>query len=380
MLPAGRFPFRTLVLCQRGAVIAMRVAAALAGGVLVLLTLVSALKSVVVPRAGVPRLTWFHFAWIRRVFNVVAGPRRPFAIRDRLLAVYAPLALVTLPAAWVTAVIAGFSLVFWGTGVDPLSEAIAISGSSVTTLGFERPQGLGRELLSVVEASLGLGLVAVMISYLPTIYTAFQRREAVVGSLQVRAGLPPAPSKLFARYVRIGSLDHLGDDLFQRWEEWFIDVEESHTSQAWLGLFRSPHPGRSWVTAAGCVLDVAAMHNAVIDRPHDARADIMLRAGYLCLRAIAANFGIHYDPDPRPDDPISVTRAEFDAICAELATAGVPLVDDRDQAWRDFAGWRINYDTVLIRLAVLVSAPPAVWSSDRTVSSFKPRLFRRRLA
>jgi hypothetical protein len=43
----------------------------------------------------------------------------------------------------------------------------------------------------------------------------------------------------------------------------------------------------------------------------------------------------------------------------------VPLKRDREQAWRDFAGWRVNYDAVLVALAVLTAAPRALWSSDR---------------
>jgi hypothetical protein len=359
-------------------VLAVRIAVAAAGVAVVLVTLASALLTMVVPRARVTRLTWVHFAWIRKAFDAVAHPRRPFASRDRVLAAYAPLALVTLPAAWVTFVIAGFAMIFWGSGVDPLAEAIAISGSSLTTLGFERPHGLGRELLSVVEAALGLGLVALLISYLPTIYTAFQRRERVVGGLQVRAGLPPSPVKMYRRYVQIGWLDRIGDDVFPLWEGWFVDIEESHTSQPWLIFFRSPLPERSWITAAGCVLDIAALHNAVVDLPHDPRADIFLRSGYLSLRRIAGSFDIAFDPDPRPDDPISITRTEFDAVCTELIESGVPLIDDLDQGWRDFAGWRVNYDRVLVALAALILAPPAPWVSDRPGTSSMLRLTRHR--
>jgi len=43
----------------------------------------------------------------------------------------------------------------------------------------------------------------------------------------------------------------------------------------------------------------------------------------------------------------------------------VPLKADRDQAWRDFAGWRVNYDLALVELARLTDAPPSPWSSDR---------------
>ncbi len=48
-----------------------------------------------------------------------------------------------------------------------------------------------------------------------------------------------------------------------------------------------------------------------------------------------------------------------------LACVGMPLKADREQAWRDFAGWRVNYDAVLVALAVLTAAPEAPWSSDR---------------
>ena len=91
----------------------------------------------------------------------------------------------------------------------------------------------------------------------------------------------------------------------------------------------------------------------------------MLRTGFLALRRIADYFGIAYDPDPRPDDPITVSRREFDLLCVELEAAAVPLKPDRDQAWRDFAGWRVNYDEVLVALCALTMAPPAKWSSDR---------------
>ncbi len=43
----------------------------------------------------------------------------------------------------------------------------------------------------------------------------------------------------------------------------------------------------------------------------------------------------------------------------------MPLKTDREQAWRDFAGWRVNDDSVLQQLAKLVMAPPAPWITDR---------------
>ena len=342
-----------------------RVAGAAAGAIVVLWTLTSAIKTVVLPRASASVLTRLHFRSMRAVFDRFASPKRPFLKRDAVMALYAPISLVMLPGLWVMLMIVGFAAMFWGSGINPLSEAFVTSGSSLLTLGFVRPEGVGRVMLTFLEAGLGLGIVSLLISYLPTIYGAFSRREALVGMLEVRAGLPPSPSDLLRRYQLIGWLENLDSDVFQPWEEWFVDVEESHTTQPSLVFFRSPHPERNWLTAAGCVLDTAAIAASTLDIPRSAQRDVMLRTGFFTLRRIADFYGIPYDPAPSPTDPISVSQREFDLLCVELRGAGVPLKANLQQAWLDYAGWRVNYDAVLVALCSLVMAPPARWSSDR---------------
>jgi hypothetical protein len=86
-----------------------------------------------------------------------------------------------------------------------------------------------------------------------------------------------------------------------------------------------------------------------------------------------------YPPDPRPDDLIAVTRDEFDEAYERLAAAGLPTVGDSEQAWRDFAGWRVNYDAVLLNLSGLVNAPFAPWSADRS-APWHPAVLRGRRA
>ena len=359
--------------------IVAQVFAVVVGLTVVVWTLLAAVRTVVVPRAVIPSLTRVHFVAIRKIFHWFAGPKRTFERRDATMSLYAPLALVTLPGTWVVMVLTGFTAIFWGTGVKPLTEAFATSGSSLFTLGFIRARGTPRIGLEFTEAGIGLGLISLMISYLPTIYTAFSRREALVGMLEVRAGLPPSPAELLTRYTRIGWLDRIDEDVFERWESWFVDIEESHTSQPSLVFFRSPHPERSWITAAGCVLDTAAIVASTLDRPRNASCDVMIRSGFLALRRIADSFQIPYDPEPSPTDPITISRREFDLLCVELRALDVPLKRDLDQAWRDFSGWRVNYDQVLVRLCALTMAPPAKWSSDRIDQLDLPKLrFRRR--
>jgi hypothetical protein len=233
------------------------------------------------------------------------------------------------------------------------------------TLGFTKPHGLAQSGLAFSEAMLGLLLIAILIAYLPAMYAAFSRREQAVNMLEVRGGTPPSAVEMLMRFNRIHGLDKLGQ-YWRTWEAWFADVEESHTTLAALVFFRSPRSELSWITAAGAVLDGAALTLSSVDVPYEPSAALCIRAGFLSLRRIANYFGIPNPHDPHyPIDPISVSRAEFDATLAQLEAAGLPLKTDREQAWKDFAGWRVNYDRALIRLCMFLLAPVAPWSSDR---------------
>ena len=113
------------------------------------------------------------------------------------------------------------------------------------------------------EAGIGLGLLALLIAYLPTIYGAFSRREVLVAHMSARAGTPPSAVDLLRRASLIGKLDNL-DDLWIGWQLWFAELQETHTSLGFLNFFRSPEPDRSWITAAGAVLTTAAVTGNVI--------------------------------------------------------------------------------------------------------------------
>lgn len=293
------------------------------------------------------------------------------------MAAYAPVGLLVLPLVWLILVLGGYTCMYWSLGARPWRDAFTLSGSSLLTLGFASAKSLPTLALAFTEAATGIGLLALLISYLPTLYATFNRRELAVALLEVRADSPPSGANLIRRYHRIGWDGGL-TQVWKDWETWFADLEETHTSLAALAFFRSPQPDRSWVTAAGAVLDGAALRTSTVDGPRDPEADLCLRAGYLALRHIATFYDIPHDSDPPPDGPISVTREEYEEVCRELEEAGVPLKADRDQAWRDFAGWRVNYDTVLIGLAALTMAPSALWSSDRQATFRRPPLLPRR--
>lgn len=338
----------------------------LGGAALVAATLNAALRTFVLPRSADVLLTKIVFRGLHKLYRLRAERAQSFAQRDDVMALFAPSLLLALPAVWVALVLLGYTGMFWATGVRPPVQAFYTSGSSLLTLGFAPVEGIGQTLLAFSEATIGLGLIALLIAYLPTFYNAFSKRETAVAMLEIRAGSPPSAITLLERANRLERLPQLGE-LWASWEFWFTDIEESHTSLPPLVFFRSPQPDRSWITAGGAVLDAAALSASVLDVARDVRADLCIRSGYLALRRIADFYQIEYDPDPQPGDPISIARPEFDAACDRLQSAGLPLKDDRDQAWRDYAGWRVNYDTVLIALAALTMAPYAPWVSDRSL-------------
>jgi hypothetical protein len=334
------------------------------GAVLVAVTLFSAVKTFVLPRSAPDPIVAVVFRSLRRLFDLAVRGLRSYADRDAVMAFFAPVGLLALLPTWLALILTGYACMYWALGDGTWYESVVISGSSLLTLGFAGAQGWANAALIFSEATLGLIMVAILIAYLPTIYAAFARRESAVSMLEVRAGSPPSAVELILRYNRLHGLDRL-DDLWITWELWFTELEESHTSLAALVFFRSPKPQHSWVTAAGAVLDAAALVNALVDTPHNLRADLTIRAGYLALRSIADFFRVRYDARPSPTDPISIRRDEFEAAVAQLRAGGVPLKSDLEQAWRDFAGWRVNYDRVLVVLAHITMAPPAPWSSDR---------------
>ena len=218
---------------------------------------------------------------------------------------------------------------FWALEPGTIEAAARQSGSALLTLGFAQIDGWPALLLSFGEAAIGLILVALLIAYLPTMYTAFQRREAFVAKVGVRAGTPPSGTELLIRFWSVGLLNLL-TDLWVEAEAWFIDIEESHTTLAALPFYRSPRSNRSWITAAGALLDGASLLRSVVDVPAEAQSDLAITAGYSTLDAIAGFFRIPTIARPaarrRPNqgDPGRVRRSGRRARGSGPAAASGP--------------------------------------------------------
>ena len=304
---------------------------------------------------------------MRRLFNIPLHFAKTYEERDRILAYYAPVTLLLLLPTWLTLVLTGYMGMFWA--IRPDDKPFMLSGSSLFTLGFAREESTFSTFLTYSEATIGLILVALLIAYLPTMYDAFARREHLVALLEVYSGSPPSALEMILRINRIHQLGSM-PDFWSRWEMWFSEVSESHTTLAALVFFRSSQPHYSWVNAAGVVMDAGALILAAVETPWEPNIALAIRSGYLCLQRIADFFRFPYKAQPIfPEDPISISREEFDEALDTLAAAGVPLKPDREQAWRDFAGWRVNYDRVLLVIAGITMVPESPWVGDRPIDS-----------
>jgi len=344
------------------------------GLITVILTLSSAASTFVLPRAARSQLNRLVFAVLRRIIDFFLHLAKTYRRRDAIMAYYAPVGLLLLLPTWYLLILVGCAAMYWALGVGDLFAVLRLSGSSLFTLGFDISKTPVVTLFAFSEAMLGLMLVGLLIAYLPTMYSAFSRREQAVNMLEVRAGSPPSAVEMLLRFHRNHGLEKLSD-YWKVWEAWFADVEESHTTLPALIFFRSPRAENSWVTAAGTILDAAAITLSAIEIPYEVSAPLCIRAGFLAFRRIAHYFDIPSPDDPHfPDTPICVERQEFDEVIDQLAAAGLPLKPDREKAWRDYAGWRVNYDRALILLCGLVMAPRASWSSDRAPQFRQPPL------
>ena len=347
--------------------ILIKVIAIVLGLGLILFTLQSAIRMLVLPRNDNVWLTRSLFRLVLRFirFELRVTGDVTYERRDRHMAFFAPVTLMILPVVWLLLVAIGYTPIYWALGYGDVYNCFLFSGSSLLTLGFAPVTDWATMQLSFSEATIGLILIAMVIAYLPTMYSAFSEREKHVALLEVRAGNPPSATTLLIRAYNNRGTDALVQ-LWIDWEQNFVRLEESHTSLSPLIFFRSPRPHHSWVTASGAVLDAAALQDSVIDMEREFQGVVCIRAGYLALRGIADFFDYPHNINPSPDDPISIGRDEFDDAYDELRDAGIPVVADRDQAWRNFQGWRVNYDDVLLMLARMTMAPYAPWSSDRS--------------
>jgi len=356
--------------------IVLKIILFLLGLLITLATLSSAIRQTVLPGRKSVRLSRTLYRTTFLLFRLVIVRIQSEEVSSALAAFYAPLSVMLLPITWVILLLLGFSMMFWGMGEPSLGTSLTLSGAAITTEGFLAPKGGGQATLYILEGIIGLGIVGLFITFLPTMYSIYSQREKQVTRVAFRFGTPPSGVQMLAQIYRLGLALEL-DEFWRTWEDWFTDMAETHISNSEVIFYRSSQPGTSWITTAGAILDASALFSSTVNREDDPWVNLCFQAGCRTLRDIVTDV-------TRPsiattlasEKEIHVTRAEYDAACETLRDLGVPLKADREESWRTFVSMRSQYDTFLIALANLVYAPKAPWSSDRSLGISAVKLMR----
>ncbi len=338
----------------------------LLGLLIALSTLFSAIRQTVLPGRKKVRLSRVVFRTVFRLFRFVVVRIPSEQARNTLWAYYAPLSVMLLPLAWVILLMIGFAMMFWGVSEPSAASAITLSGAAITTEGFLAPKGGAQVALYIIGGIIGLGIVGLLITFLPTAYATYSQREQEVTRVAFRFGVPPSGVRVLAQSYRLGLAEAL-DGFWNVWEEWFTAMAETHLSNCDVIFYRSSQPGTSWITTAGAVLDASALFSSTVDQQDVPWLQLCYQAGCRALAEIAMDVGIPLSSTLAASASIHVSRAEYDAACEQLSIAGVPLKADREASWQAFASMRHQYDFALIALASFLHVPQAPWSSDRTL-------------
>ncbi|MEI6623928.1 MAG: hypothetical protein WCP28_18705 [Actinomycetes bacterium] len=356
--------------------------AGIAGVLLWLATCSSLLRTLVVPR-GSSGLTMYKNRGVRWCFTSVARRLPSYRARDRVLLWQAPLSILTSLVMWLLMFYVSYGLLMFATSELGVRASFREAGSSLFTLGFASEDRATLTALDFIAAATGPIAIGLLIGYLPTMYAAYQRREAEVTLILSRAGEPNWGPELLARHANVGITSKL-DLLWPAWEAWAADVGESHTNFPILIYMRSARPNRNWLISLLCVMDAAAIHMSLNPGTAPVRTGtstrllypghqqasmrLLLRQGITCLRELADVVRIPYDPDPSPDRPSAVTFEEFLSACQMLTAAGYQAERTPEQAYPHFRGWRANYESLAYSLASNIDAVRAPWSGDRVRS------------
>src|SRR5256885_4136309 len=351
----------------------MRIFAVIAGIAIVAGILLDAFETIVLPRRITRsfRLTsWFYrntwVPWARGARRIKSPARR-----EAVLGYFGPSSLILLLILWAFGLIFGFALLQYGAGehLQLSNERVTFgalmyhSGETFFTLGYGdiTPISPLARALAVLEAGMGFAFLAVVIGYLPTIYSSFSRREIEISLLDARAGSPPSAAELLSRFGNCPQQEVL-DQILRDWERWAAEVLESHLSYPVLSFFRSQHNNQSWLGALTTILDASALVIAGVDqiRPEQARITFaMARHAVVDLSQVV---NARYDPR----HPERLSASELARLRQSLETRGIRLREG-SEAEQKLAYLRTLYEPYVLAMArnLAISLPPWIHSDKK---------------
>jgi hypothetical protein len=350
--------------------LAGRVIAAVIGGLLVITAARSVIGTIIVPRQTGSWLIRSVDKAMDAVYELAVKAVKDYRTRDRVLATQAAVLLIVQLISWLAIFFIGFSLLLWPFVEGGITEAFNTAAPALWFIGDSHVSGAWERIIQDCAAFAGLVTITLQIAYLPTLYSAFNRRETDIALLNARAGVPSWGPELLARtHYALGSGSSTIDtlpDLYGQWERFAADITESHTTYLPLVRFRSPRPLSSWITALLAVLDSAALYLVLSpSAAPEVPARLCLRSGFICMTEIARAMGLKVAEEPDPDAGISLSYEDFLDAVARMEKVDFPIERKAEEAWPEFVGWRVNYEQAAYAIAEAIDAVPALWSGPR---------------
>lgn len=347
------------------------VIAALAGLFLIAVILRDAFEAVVLPQTVNRsfRLARFFYrgswqAWIGFAGWLSAGRRR-----ESFLGVYGPLSILLLFVLWALGLTLGFTLLQWSLGSQLVSAQgtptsflldLYMSGTTFFTLGLGdvTPTSPMSRFLTVLEAGMGFGFLAAIISYLPVLYQAFSRRELSISLMDARAGSPPTAEMLVRRQ---GAADpQRFEQQLAEWERWAAELMESHLSYPTLAYYRSQHQNQSWLAALTTILDSTAFAMATFDGGLERQA----RLTFAMARHAVVDLSQVFRAVPRPPEHERLTPEALARMREHVRRWGMAMRPDADAETR-LADLRHFYEPYVQTLGARFHLVVPDWSPER---------------
>jgi hypothetical protein len=313
-----------------------------------------------------------------------------------------------------------YGFLLYGIDGEDLGESIRQAGSSLFTLGFSSLNTQDATVIDFMAAATGPIVIAMMIGFLPTIYSAYLEREVDVTNMAASAGEPSWGPELLSRYSLAGSLEDLSTT-FDHWGATAARLRMTHVTYPVLIWVRSARALRHYTVALLAVLDAAALQVSLNQsmRPTGAyrlliqggqtfevlyvivsqraglrrrrrtgppfspleeaeRAGVRQRTPWgrkMLAVELAADADAMNGLDTERVEVLSrgerravlLTRAEFDQAVDVLRESGFPIDQDLDMAWEHFTAARSRYEFAAYELCRILDATPAPWSGPRRV-------------
>ena len=298
--------------------------------IIVVVILWDGFETIIFPRRVTRRVRltrlFYRYTWL--AWSKIATTASSKKGSETYLSFYGPLSLMVLLVIWAAALIFGFGMIHWAVGsvsssggaVNSFGNCLYFSGTNFFTLGLGdvSSQTIPGRILTVLEAGLGLGFLALLIAYLPALNQSFASREETISLLDARAGSPPTAMEMLRRHGHENGLQELAQFL-NLWERWSSELLESHLSYPVLAYFRSQHDNQSWLAALTAILDATSLVMTYLGTPCKKQAELT----FAMARHAVVDLSIVFDTPPYQPNEDRLSPADLNRLKASLSNYGV---------------------------------------------------------